>query len=266
MGSNVWPVVEDLLVVGIVPDFIIRNEGSQDVPVYLDAAYGDEIASIESYEMNILAPNLELFLSLGAEVLVAPIEFQPFLPEDLMEPFDQIIFTQLDNWRASVGRVVEGSGADPSILDDLDARYLARVAEVQGATSLDLPSLTISTFASNNGQVFPDSRQGPGMRAAIDVGLTPVAIAEDVPNREQPGVSLEEILQVDADLVFYNVRSQLTAEELAENALWQTGVAARNDTVYPGVSEWRQGGFFGTLFVLDELEAALLDYEAKGLG
>ena len=265
-GSNVWPVVEDLLVVGIAPDVIVRNEGSQDAPGYLTDRYGDEIAAAELMEMNLLQPSVEAFAAVGGDVLAVPGEFEPFLPADLLALFDTVIFTRLDDWRTSVGSIVENAGADPEILNELDEVYEARVVEVQSATGLDTSSLTISTFSINGEQVVPDSRRGPGVTAAIDVGLQPVDVMQDVPNREQQGLSLEEITQLDADLVFYNVRSQEGLDELLRNPLWQQTSAFANETPYPGVSEWRQSGYLGTLSVLNELEAALIDYEAKGLG
>ncbi|MEM1332210.1 MAG: ABC transporter substrate-binding protein [Actinomycetota bacterium] len=264
-GSNVWPVVEDLLVVGIAPDVIVRNEGSQDAPAYLTDRFGDEIAAAEMFEMNLLNPSIETFAAVGGDVLAVPREFEPFLTAELLDLFDTVVFTKLDDWRVSVGSVVENTGADPSILDALEAEYDARVTEVQAATSLDLASLSLSVFAINNVQVSPDSRNSPGAAAAVDVGLRPVDAMQDVPTRENPLLSLEEITQMDADLVFFNVRSTISLDELEQDPLWQTTDAFANGTVYPGVSEWRQAGFLGTMTVFDELERALLDYESKGL-
>ncbi|MEL6893908.1 MAG: hypothetical protein AAFP84_20125 [Actinomycetota bacterium] len=264
-GSNVWPVVEDLLVVGIAPDVIVRNEGSQDAPAYLIERFGEEIGAAAIMEMNLLNPSIEAFAAIGGDVLAVPREFEPFLPAELVDLFDLVVFTKLDDWRLSVGTIVDTTGADAEILDELEAVYAARVAEVQAATALDLASLSISTFAINGEQASPDSRQGPGARAAIALGLQPIEVMLDVPNRENPSLSLEELTSLDADLVFYNVRSQTELDELLADPLWQQTSAFANETTYPGVSEWRQSGFLGTLFVLDELEAALLDVEARGV-
>ncbi|MEM9746415.1 MAG: ABC transporter substrate-binding protein [Actinomycetota bacterium] len=260
LGANVWPIVGDLLALGIEPDAIVRNETSQGRPDYLDDPFGDVIDQATDIPVVLTALNAEELAAVGGTVLAAPSAFEPVIPPELLDLYETVIFTDLFDWRTSLEAIVDGIGEDQAVLDEFDALYADRLADVAAAIGPDVAELTFSFWsagADGTATVFPTT--GPGAKVLLDLGLTPIPLMPTEPGNAI--LSLEEVDQLDADVVFFSDRSSTPVEDLGSLPIWATTGAQQDGRVFEVSNAWNQGGWFDTLSVFDDLEAIFADFE-----
>ncbi|MEM9514642.1 MAG: hypothetical protein AAGA42_07250 [Actinomycetota bacterium] len=263
LALSPWGLVDGLFALGAVPQVVLQTQGAAPAPDILFQTFPDEMAALEVYVENFFEPNFERISTLPGDIVFIPKYLEPLTPDGLLDAWDDAVFIDDSDWRVTLEQLVEVTGADPAVLETLDARYTARVEEARNATDLALGELTFSGWqtARDQGEAMP--LNALGVQALTDLGLTPSPIMQPA---EWAIVSLEELTLLDADLSFYRTTSQFGIEEIADQPVWATTQANQNGTLYPATSYWNFGGFHATFDVLDEIEAALLDYEARVAG
>ncbi|MEM8707906.1 MAG: hypothetical protein AAGE98_15685, partial [Actinomycetota bacterium] len=264
IGSNVWPIVGDLLALGVTPVAIYSQLGNQEMPDYIAGPYGDQLADTEITYLNIVEISPEEILLLQPDRVVMPeffrglVQTNPVWSEVLAEE-DNAVFTPVLNWQASLGTIAAAAGesADATVAE-LQAIYDARIAELAASLPYDPADVLFNTFQWNeDGTYLPTRQDAPIVQVAEQLGfqIHPSLVPEN-----GPPLSQETVTEMDADLVFIQVRN-VEFESLATDPLWSLTQSGQTRNTFERVQFGQQAGWLETLELLDLLAEELPRYQ-----
>lgn len=265
IGSNVWPIVGDLLSLGVTPVAIYSQVGNQEQPDYLTDAYGEQLAGVEVKLVNLAEINPEEILLLEPDRVVMPEFFQALVAgnevwNSVLADGDAAVYVPVRNWQGSLGALAAAAGttADATVAE-LQTTYDERVAEIAASLDYDPSELTFNTFQWNEDDTYlPTLIDAPIVRVADELGfqLHPSLTADITPPQSQ-----ETVTDMDADLVFIQVRNVEFASVVAD-PLWSTTTVAASGNVFERFQFGQQAGWLETVELLDLLAVELPRYQA----
>ncbi|MEM9467197.1 MAG: ABC transporter substrate-binding protein [Actinomycetota bacterium] len=264
IGSNVWPIVGDLLSLGVTPVAIYSQLGNQEQPDYITEAYGEVLADVPVTYLNIAEISPEEILLLQPDRVVMPDFFEALITVDpvwseALSTDDAAIYIPVRNWQGSLGVLSEAAGtnADAAIAE-LQATYDARIAQIAASLDYDPAEVLFNTFQWNeDGTYLPTLRDAPIVQIADELGfqIHPSLVVEN-----GPPLSQETVTEMDADLVFIQVRN-VDFDSLATDPLWSLTEAGRTGNTFERFQFGQQAGWLETLELLDLLAAELPRYQ-----
>ncbi|MEM9034693.1 MAG: hypothetical protein AAGD18_08900 [Actinomycetota bacterium] len=262
IGSNVWPIVGDLLALGVTPVAIYSQLGNQEQPDYLTEAYGDVLADVPVTLVSLTELNPEELATLDADRVVMPAFFEaviggnPIFTELLG---DGAVYVEVQDWRSSLGTIAEAGGIDADVaIADLEAVYETRVAEIAASLDYDPAEVVFNTFQWNeDGTYLAAFSELPIVQIVSELGfqLHP-SLGATGPT---PPQSQETVTDMDADLVFVQVRN-VDFDSLPDDPLWSTTSVAATGNVFERFQFGQQAGWLETLELLDQLAEELPRY------
>ncbi|MEM7141369.1 MAG: hypothetical protein AAF548_10085 [Actinomycetota bacterium] len=267
IGSNVWPIVGDLLSLGVTPVAIYSQLGNQEQPAYITEAYGAQLADVPVSYINLTELSPEEILLLEPDRVVMPDFFENLIAtsdvwQTVLENGDNAIFIPVRNWQGSLGALAAAAGTDADAsIADLQTQYDARVAAIADSLDYDPAEVLFNTFQWNeDGTYIPTLRDAPIVQIAEELGfqLHPLL-------RDESGVplSLETVRDMDADLVFIQVRN-IDFASSSTDPLWSTTEVAASGNVFQRFQFGQQAGWLETLELLDLLAVELPRYQSAG--
>ncbi len=264
IGSNAWPLVGNLLALGVTPAAIYSQLGNQEQPGYLTESFGEELAEVPVQYVDLASLNPEELARVGADRVVLPAFFEPIIADNpiwqqVIDGGAGAVYVPATDWRGSLQALVDASGVDASAtLAELDAEYDVRVEAIADSLDYDPSPVTFNTFQWNeDGTFIPTLRAAPIVQVMSDLGfqLHPsLAESNDGP------VSLETVPSMDADLVAIQVRG-VEYDSLAADPLWSTTSAATSGNQFERFQFGQQGGWLEMLALLDQLAVELPRYQ-----
>ncbi|MEM9203742.1 MAG: hypothetical protein AAGC53_19035 [Actinomycetota bacterium] len=265
IGSNVWPIVGDLLSVGVTPVAIYSQLGNQEQPDYITEAYGEQLADVPVTYLNIAEISPEDILQLAPDRVVMPeffrnlINANPVWSEVLAED-GAAVYIPVRNWQGSLGALADAAGesADGAIAE-LQVIYDDRIAAIAASLDYDPTSVRFNTFQWNeDGTYLPTLADAPIVQIARELGFE---IHESLSPDISPPLSQETVTDMDADIVFIQVRN-VEFDTLSTDPLWSLTGAAQRGNTFERFQFGQQAGWLETLELLDLLAEALPRYQA----
>ncbi|MEM8924168.1 MAG: hypothetical protein AAGD35_11765 [Actinomycetota bacterium] len=266
IGSNVWPIVGDLLALGVTPIAIYSQLGNQEQPDYITRAYGEQLADVEISYINLAELSPEELLLLEPDRVVMPEFFQGLVAgnevwNSVLADGDNAVFVPVRNWQGSLAVLAEAAGenADPAIAE-LQAAYDRRLAEIATSLDYDPGEVLFNTFQWNeDGTYLPTRRDAPIVQIADELGfMLHPSLVPDI----SPPLSQETVTDMDADLVFIQMRNVPFAS-LADDPLWSTTAVAASGNVFERFQYGQQAGWLETVELLDQLAEELPLYRGS---
>ncbi|MEM1334398.1 MAG: hypothetical protein AAGG08_13180 [Actinomycetota bacterium] len=264
LGSNPWPIVGELLSLGVTPAVVLGQEGRDGLPDYLAERYGSELADTEVIYDNLFSPNAENLAQVEFDRVLAPDFFEQFISGNevalgLLGGEEAMVYVDVQFWPGVTRTVIDGAGVDPEpVLAARQAEYEALLAELAASLPYDPTEVEFSTFQWNeDGSIGNGTRDIPMVQVLTALGFVPhptLNIEEFV------DFSAERVLDLDADLVYTQIRG-VTFQSFLDDPLWSTSDAARRGNVFQRFQYAQQAGWVETLTLLDQLAAELPTYE-----
>jgi len=229
----------------------------------------DETTNIQS--IGYLEPNLETIAALQPDLIIGYAEFIEPVYEQLSQiaPTVPLAFTSTrGDWKKAVRDVADVFGRREVVDQQIDA-YEQRIEEFKTAMGDRLDSLEVSFIRIVPDEIRIHTKYHFAGQILDEAGLRrPAAHDVDDPEKTLIQLSLEQLPQIDADVIFYVVAggghdpqsTQLLIQQVQQNPLWTQLRAVQNKRVYQvDESYWLIGGVDAANAILDDLFKYLVE-------